>query len=314
MPYREQVHIDAALSNFAERFSQSGIWIADQVLKIMPVKKESDKYFKFYLKDTITLPNRSLRGDGAEASEVTYDLTSTTYTCEEYALRDIVTDRTRKNADAPLSPDQDAVSMLTEKLLNDREYRVASAIFDESTNFVSYTSALTGGDRWDVYATSDPYGDVETAKESVLKNALKPANTIIMGYEVFKKLRHHPDLLDRIKYTGGMSNPAVLNEPEMARAFDVEKVLVGRAIYNSANEGQTATAAFAWGKYVMTCYIAPTPPRKGVTLGMTFRSQPFQTSKWREDKRKGDMIEVSMVDDEVIVTTGAGYLYSTVVS
>lgn len=306
-------HIDAALSNFAEQFSQSGIWIADQVLKPIPVVKESDKFHKFYLKDIITIPGSTQRAIGSPANHSRFEVTNDTYACEEYAWKDLVADRDRDNADAPLALEQDSTMRNTEIIMNDKEANVATAVFN-ATTFSSYTSALTGGDRWDVYDSSNPYGDIETAKESVLKNSLRMANTIIMGYEVFKKIRHHPDLIERVKYTGSIQNPAVLNEVEMARAFDVEKVLVGRAVYNSANYGQTATPAFIWGKYVMTAYIPNVQPRKGVTLGASFRSQNVQARKWYDEELKGTWVETSVIQDEKIVTTGAGYLHSTVVS
>ncbi len=316
MPYREQVHLDAALSNVALQYTQEW-FIADQALPIVNVAKESDKFFKFYLKDAINIPARTLRGDGAEAAETTWDVTSTTYQCEEYALKDIVTDRARKNADSPIEMDIDTTKFLTQQILIDREKRVADALFN-TTTFTSYYAALSGDDRWDVYtaagADSDPLADIETAKDSVMKNSLRPPNTIIMGYEVFKKVVHHPSILARIQYGGTPADPATVTPKALAQVFNVSQVLVGKAVYNSAVEGATVTPAYAWGKYVMTAYVESPVPRKGVTLGATFQSQPFQVSKWREDKRKGDMVEVSMVQDEVIIATGAAYLFSTVVS
>jgi hypothetical protein len=316
MPYREQVHSDAILSNVALQYSQD-MFIASQALPIVSVNKESDKYFKFYLKDALNFPARTLRGDGAESAETTWDVTTGTYQCEEYALKDIVTDRARKNADSPIDMDIDTTRFLTGQLLLDYEYRVATAVFN-TTTFTDHHSALTSDDMWDVYtaagADSDPIADIETAKDSVLKNSLKPANTIIMGYEVFKKVVHHPSILARIQYGGTPADPATVTPNALAQVFNVSQVLVGRAVYNSAVEGATATPAYVWGKYVMTAYIENPVPRKGVTLGATFQSQPFQVEKWRESKRKGDMVEVSMVEDEVIIAEGAGYLLSTVVS
>lgn len=313
MPGRERVHIDAALSNFAVAYSQQEMFIADQVLKNFPVSKESDKYFEWQLKDIISIPTNVQRADGAEAKEIPWDVSSTAYSAEEYALRDIVTDRARNNADPIFNLNQDTTMTLTDRLKLEREARVAATVFN-TTTFTSYTAALSGGDKWDQFDTSDPFGDVKTGRESVRQNALKRANTIIMGQAVFEVVRNHPDLLDRIKYTGSMAQPAQLNEVEMAKAFSVDQVLVGGAVKNSANEGQTVSAADVWGKYVMVCYIAPTPPRKGITLGMTFQAQNFHVARWREDKRKGDMIEVSIVEDDAITVAGAGYLFSTVIS
>ena len=308
----QSIHQDAIMTEFALKYSQSGIFIADQAMPVKPVAKESDKYFSHYLKDIISIPQNTQRANGAEAGERHWDVTTATYQAEEYALRDIVTDRDRANADAPLEPDQDAVTGVQELLLLDREARAAALMFDTSTTFTSYTSALTNG--WDDYSNSTPFTNVETARTSVIKNALKMPNVMIMGYEVFVSIIHHPDILARIAYTGGPTNPALINENVLAQCFNVEKVLVGKAVYNSANVNQTTTSAFVWGKYVGLYYINPNPTRKTVTAGVTFRARNWMVKKWREDKRNGDMVQVSMIDDEVVPCAGAGYVFSTAVS
>ena len=314
MPDRYAVHQDAILTNFALKFGQTG-FIADQALPILKVNKESDKYYMFYEKDVIYKPIHDQRADGAEAREVDWDLTTGTYQCEEYALRQIVTDRARKNADQPLNLDMDTTDILLQKLAVAKEYRIASALFD-TTGFASYYSALTGTDRWDQYTedASDPLADVDAAKESVGKYSLMNANTIIMGAEVFDKIKHHPRILDRVKWGGTIADPVMITPAILASVFGVDRVLVGGAWYNSATEGQTVTPARIWGKYVLTAYIDPSPKMKGQTLGFQPTSQTMQVYKWREDKRRGDMIEVGYVADEVVVNYGAGYLYSTVIS
>lgn len=315
MPDSYAVHQDAVLSNFAVSYSQNGIWIADTVLPKKMVAKESDKYFLFYQKDVIQVPTRDQRADGAPSSEISWDVTTGTYQCEAYALKDIVTKRARANADQPLDLDQDTTAILTERLMVGKEYRVAAKIFDTS-GFTSYTSALGTADKWDSYTSSDsdPLADVDAAKLSVLKYSQKYANTIIMGVEVFDKVKHHPLVIDRIKYNGGPSVPAVVTEQALAQLFGVDKVLVGRAVYNSATEGQTVTPAYIWGKYVMVAYVDPAPKVKGMTMGFQPTVQDMTVSTWYDDTRKGDLIEVEYIADEIIVNYGAGYLYSTVVA
>lgn len=314
MPNAYDVHEDAILTNFASAFEQTG-FICDQALPVVKVAKESDKYYKYYPKDVLYKPIHSQRADGAEAVETSWDLTTGTYQCEEYALRDIVTDRARKNQDQPLNLDMDTTKILIQQLMVEKEYRVAEALFN-TTTFTSYHSALSTAYRWDNYTSSDsdPLAYIDTAKESVGKYALRRANTVIMGEEVFDHVKHHPIILDRIKYGSDSAKPALVTPNLLAQAFGVDQVLVGTAWYNSATEGQTVTPARIWGKYVMVAYIESSPSIKSPTLGFQPHSQNMTVSKWREDKRKGDIIEVSYVSDEVIVNAGSAYLYSTVVS
>ncbi len=314
MPYRETVHVDAALSNLALQYANDQqFFIADRALPPVTVTKESDKYAVYTQANWFTLP-QTLRGDKGKIAEVDWDVTWATYQSEEYALKDIVTDRARKNADLPLDLDIDTTEFLTHLILLDREVRVATAVFN-ATTFASYTSALAAADRWDAYTSADssPLEDVKTGKLSLMKYAQKAANTIIVGYEVFEALRLHPEIKDLIKYTYGATQDKI-NEELLAKCFDVDNFLVGRAIYNSANEGQTMTGAYVWGKFAMVCYVETPPPRKGVTLGTTFRAQDFQVKKWRDEEAGGDWVAASLIDDEVIIAVPAGYLLSTVIS
>ena len=316
MPRSGQVHVDKPLSNYAVQYSQDkAMYIADQVLKRLSVMKESDKYFTYLLKDVVTPVGSLLRADGAESKEATWDITTASYNAEEYALKDIVTDRARKNADQPIQVEQDTTGFLTNLLMLDHEIAVADEVFS-TANFSGFTSALGAADQWDNYTSpdSDPFEDAETGKNSTIKNALVQANTGILGYEVFAKVKNHPLVLDRIKYTGSNNTPAMATENTLAEAWGLERVLVGKGVKNTANSGQSVSNSYIWGKFAMFCYIAPSPPRKGITLGTTFEAQKFQVSRWRKDERKGDMLEASHIVDRKITVPGAGYLFSTVIS
>jgi hypothetical protein len=317
MPSANNLHLDAALTNFALQYRQdSAIMIGDKVSPPVRVKKESDKYFKYSQGNNITIAT-AYRADGAPAREIEWSLdTEGTYTAMEYSLKGIATDRAIKNADRPIDVKKDTMFQLQDVIMLAREKRVADAIFN-GTTFSSYTASLTGDDRWDVYTTSesDPVEDIETGKDSVMSNSLKRPNTVIMGYEVFKYLRHHPLIKERVLYGGSNSDPASINERALAQIFDVDQVLVGRAQYNSAQQGQTVSTSYVWGKYVMVAYIAPSPQQvKTVTLSMSPESQSMQTKSWRNDERAGTMIEVGHVIDEIVPCTACGYLLQTVVS
>ena len=311
---KQSTHLDRALSDFAVAYSQEGMFIAGQAMPVKKVKKESDKYFTYQRKDILTIPMKTLRANGAESMRNFWDVSSSTYQCEEYSLHDFITQRDRRNADSPIEPEQDSVRILTEKLLLDREYRVASLMFDTSSTFSSYTAALSGGDQWDDYENSNPFAKIEDAKKSVRQNALKVPNVIIMGDDVYIKLIHHPDIKERIMYGGGPSNPAMINESNIAKLFDIPKVLIGRAVYNAANYNDTETVSNIWGKYFGVYYIDPNPSTKTVTAGVTFRAQDWQVRKWWDDDHNGDKVEISYIDDEVVPVAAAGYIYSTVVS
>jgi len=317
MPWSGHVHTDAVLSNFAIQYRQdTGIFIGDKVLPRVKVNKEADTYTVYRAKDRFHLPNTK-RSDGTPAKELDWILdTAGTYSCEEYALKDKATDRAMKNADKPINVRQDTQVFLQDHIMLDRESRVATAVFN-ATTFASYTAALDTADRWDNYtgSGSDPIADIETGKDSVQGNSMRAANTVIMGYDVYRYVRHHPVILDRLKGGATPDKPGIVGPQELARIFDVDQVLVGRARYNSANIGQTASYAYLWGKSVMICYINPQPMAiKNVTLGLSPMARDFQTKRWRDEEIAGEWIETGEIIDEIITCASCGYYFTTVVS
>lgn len=304
-PDVKDVHQDAVLTGISIRYTNDAM-IADQVLPVVPVKKESDIYYTYTR--NWRLP-QSKRAAGAEANEIDWNVGTGTYTCEEYALKDLIPDRVRNNADNPLDMDVDGTETLNELVQLGREKRVADIVFAAGT-YGSQTSALAGANRWDDYAGSDPIGDVRTAKATVHAASGKLPNTMIIGYQAYLKLLDHPDVLERIKYT----QKGLITADLLASLFEVDNLLVGKALYDSSLEGATEALGYVWGKKVALIYAEPSPGIKKVSFGYQFQSRGFRTKKWREEGRDGDFIETGEIRDEKIVGASTGYLYTTVIS
>jgi len=304
-PTEKDVHVDSVLSGVSIRYTNDEL-IADQVLPVVPVKKESDKYYTYTR--AWKLP-QSERAAGAEANEVEWNVGTDTYQCEEYALKDLIPDRVRDNADNPLDMDVDTTENLTELIQLGREKRVADIVFAAGT-YGSQTSALAGVNRWDDYAGSDPVGDVRTARSTVHAATGKMPNVMVIGYQAYLKLLDHPDILERIKYT----QRGIVTADIIAAVFEVDRLLVGKALYDSTQEGVAESLGYVWGKSVALLYAEPSPGLKKVSFGYQFQSRGFRTKKWRVEGREGDFVEAGEIRDEKIVSAGCGYLYTTVVS
>ena len=102
MPELANVHTDAILSNISQKYSNAA-YVGLQLLPVVPVKKESDKYYKYNSKaDRFRIP-QTLRAPKTESKTVDWKVTTGTYQCEEHALNDLIDDRERDNADSFLS-------------------------------------------------------------------------------------------------------------------------------------------------------------------------------------------------------------------
>lgn len=196
--------------------------------------------------------------------------------------------------------------------------RIAAGLAFATGSFTSQTAALAGGDRWDT-STSNPSQDSQDAKDNVIQATGEEPRSLAVGYEVHKALRTHAQILEYASRTA--RRVGVTTDEDIRGALDVDDYFVGRAVANSAVEGQTASRAYIWGKFAMfgTLRSTPTPMTPG-SLCQRFRlrgSMDGAINKWDVSPY---MRQIDMVwnDQFVLVTASSGqrqgYLYSTVVS
>lgn len=310
------IHIDRALTNFSLKYKNGGL-IADQIMPPVAVIKESDSYFVYGRQDfRIT---EDVRADGAESQQVdSWKIDSTpTYRCREHALKDFVTDRMRKNADAPLAPDFDVTQNLTNMILLNKEKRVVDTIFVATAYATSgHTTQLAGDEQWnnaafDTDSTEDAIEvRIDTAKEAVREDTGNDPNVIVIPAQVSKVVKRDPTVRDLVKHT---HSDLLVNGDLPATLWNM-KVLIPGSAYDSAEEGQTYSGSNMWGNHVLVAYVAPNAltPRT-LTLGLQFVSQKFQTSKWRDAARKADFIEPCEILDEKVVCEYCGYFIEDVI-
>lgn len=79
---------------------------------------------------------------------------------------------------------------------------------------------------------------MKSRKREIKLAGRRMPNKLSLGYDSFTALKNHPDILERVKYTGGTANPAIVNEQVLAQVLGFEEVKVLEATYNAAEEGQ----------------------------------------------------------------------------
>lgn len=271
MPNRSDMHIDKALTNISVQYLQDeSNFIAGQVFPQVPVQKQSDRYF-VYLREDWFRDDAQERAPGTESAGGDYDIDNTpTYFCKKYAFHKDVTEEDRANADDPLTPDEDAVQFVCDKILLNRENNWARTFFKKGVWAHDYAGADTEGQGkvvyWDDYANSTPIENVTAMATEQAEITGKRPNVMVMGRKAYDALKNHPDFLDRVKYT----QKGVVTTDLISQMFDVDKVLVANAIQNTAQKGQNAKMSFILGNHVLLCYTTDTPKLKTATAGYIF--------------------------------------------
>lgn len=316
MPLHQDVHVDRPLSNFAVEYKNKK-FIAASVAPFIPVNNKSDTFTVYNKADRFSLPE-DIRGPKSAANQVDWGTGSDNYGCLDRALRDFLSDGIVANSDPGINPQQRTVNFLTDLILLRFEKRVADLIFTYGNYSASYKQTLAGTTQFSDYAGSDPIGIVDTAKEACF---VEP-NTIIMGKEVYDKLKRHPQLLDHIKGGSTSASPAMVNLAIMAEIFEVEQILIGEAKYNSAKKGATAVYDRLWGKHLVAAYIDPTVSLDSVTAWKTFRwnqmttDAPFKVRRYRDEELGGggEWIEVEMSVIEKAICADLAYIVKDAVA
>ena len=323
-PTLNDVHVDAILTNISVAYMQNrDNFIADKVFPVVPVDKKSDKFFT-YTKNDWFRDEAQRRAPATESAGGGYNLSTDTYSADVWAFHKDVPDQIVANADAPLNPLREAAEFVTHRLLLRRELQFVTDFMSAGvwgTTIAGTAGTATYGQtatQWSNYTSSDPIEDVEAGKAAILSNTGMEANTLVLGYEVFRQLKNHPDLVDRIKYTSSQTITADM----IAAMFDIPRVIVSKAIKATNAEGATQAYAFATGKTALLAHVAPNPglmtPSAGYTFSWTGVSgglgQVIGTSQFRMDSIRASRVEAEMAFDNKVIGSDLGYFWNGIVA
>ena len=317
-PTAQGVHaVDVPLTNISTAYMQSqDAFIASKVFPIVPVQKQTDKYYT-YTKNDWFRDEAQLRADATESAGTGYGLSTASYSCDVFAMHKDIGYQTRANADSQINLDRDATQLVTQRLLLKQEIQFVTDFFTTSV----WATDSTPSNLWSDFTNSDPIEDIETGKETILSVTGQMANTLVLGYQVFRKLKNHPDVIDRIKYTTGVTGRTVTPEL-LAAMFDVDRVLVAKAVKATNNEGETAAYSFTHGKHALLCHVAPSPGLLTPSAGYMFSWQGVSDGLGANigvrridiPTRRAERIEGEIAFDCKVVGSDLGYFFASCVA
>lgn len=318
-PTASDVHVNAALTNISIAYMQEADhFVADKVFPIVPVSKQSDRYF-VYDKGDFFRSEAQLRAPGTESAGAGFDIDNTpSYFANVYAVHKDIDDQIRANSDAAINPDRDATVFCSQQLLIKREIVWAAA------NFVTGkwgTDVAAGGllnGAWSA-AGSTPIEDIDKQADTVLKATGYRPNTLCVGADVHRVLKNHPDVLDRIRYT----QAGVVTEDLLARLLGVDKYLVLRATKNTAAAGAADNMGFIGDTQdALLCYAPENPGLMVPSAGYHFAWNGYlgagpsgqRVKRFRMEHLAADRVEGELAFDAKLTSSALGVFFDTVVS
>lgn len=305
--------IDPVLTNMLVGYMQSSDrFVASKVFPSVPLDKQSGTYYAFTKKYWF-LDNLKARAPGGQFARSGYGVETATATANLWGLEHPIADEARANNQMPMALEQAGLQWLAQQSLIRKE-RAFAADFMLTTSGWGTTDNNSATD-WDDFTSGDPVDNVLTARRTISNNTGYDGNTMVVGYIVHQALANHPDLIDRVKYVQRVSMATA--ESAIADAFGVANYWVGKASYNSANEGQTFSASAIIDDDCLVCYVTPTPGIMTASAGYTFSWDGGggigSVGTYRDQSVKSDILQHSEAWDQKAVASDVGYLFFDIV-
>ena len=259
MPQRIDYAVDPLLTEIAKSFANKD-FIADSIFPRVTVP---DIYGKYYVYDKSGFRiEKDLRTGKARANRVGYGMSLDSYgPLLEHSLEQGIEDDEKKFMGEEKARDN-ATRNVTAKVMLNHEKMVADKLSD--TSVVTQNETLSGTSQFSDYNNSDPLGKIAVALDTIDATAINAGSrkVIFMGYQVWSVLRNHPDLRDML---GIANNRTPITPAQAATFFEVDEIIIGNAKYDTANEGQTSSLSYVWGKNLWVAALA-SPANGGFQL------------------------------------------------
>lgn len=319
------IHVDRYLTTFSVNYvQQSTNFVAQRASSLIPVTHQNDK-FVVYDRGYFWRDESQPRPLGGRPVQVGYKIGEGNYAAIEWALEHVVDDRQRANVDDPIRLDENATALLTQKQMIRQDRIWAENFFGTGkwTTEVTGVGSTPGSSQFLQFndLDSDPINVIDVYIDEMRRKTGFRPNTLVMGAAVRRKLRLHPDISDRIKYT----QIGIADEQMLGSLFGVDNVVVAMSVYNAAQEGSADDFRFITDENAMWLgYIDPNPSLDSPTAVAMFAWTgliPGATNaiggvmeRGRDERAHSDWFQNRMAFDIKQVAPDLGVFFADVVA
>lgn len=298
---KPRLELGVAVMEYVEQAKE---FIGSVCLPIFKTKKKESSFSAITREsitrdaDTKRAPRSAYNRDGFEAKDLSYK-------CEEHGLEGALDDGEREMYASDFDAELITSQITARRLMQAQERRVAELLFNISTWTGADLYTDHSANPWDDIA-SDVIGQIRAAREKVRSNCGIDPNALICNKANIDRLLDNTGIKDSIKYVARLTEAEILNA--LADILGLKKIVVGKAIYNSAKEGQTFVSADIWNDdYAMVGVVAEDgqnliQPSVGRTFLWVSDSPDNATvESYRDEKHRSDIFRVRQNVDEKVI-------------
>lgn len=326
MPNMEQTLVRGYLQNVSIGF-KNGSYIANEVAPLLDMPSPKSKITKYHVGDMFR-NTAKLRARGAAVNVQDFDLEEVNQNTKQYDHAHKITKEDLRDAGLeagsvpPVNLQQEAIEINADKLDLGREIRVAAHV-----KSVTWADGNAGGEDaaglWGAKdSTNTFFDDIATAATTLKSKGVSDMRNmrVAMDWKTFWLLNQVDAVREVLKYT----SQDRLSPEKLAQYLGIGKIVVGDAIYNTANKvkGSTTdmTGAYIWDstgskgwafmyyypeRLTLKSMAAVVQPRSKMDTGL-FRS----TYSWHENKEHSWYFDTQEETGIETIYTGAGYQWT----
>lgn len=254
--------------------------------KVFPIFRTQRKAAEF---TAITIESWLRRGANVKRAPKTsyerdeFEVEARSYSCVERGHEAQLDDSERALYQHDFAAEVACSKLAMRRVLLDQEIDIAAAVLDGTTTFT-----VANGRRTDVATawstkTADIIEDVLAAREAVRNRIGAYGDAMAIGAPVLTSLLKNTGLRSAIGSDMDKSIGVIMDR--LKQLLGLEEIFVGKAVYNSADEGQAYTGADVWGSGWALVF-------KRTREGDPLQEPHFgRTMLWTEDSPEAVMVE-----------------------
>jgi hypothetical protein len=303
--------VDPVLQNILVGFAQAeNRFVALNAFPGISVAEASGTFYKFTQKYWF-MDGLAPRAPGAPFARGGIGVETDTYETLQWGKEYPIPDEIEAANQTPMSLQMAGVRWLAQQSFIRKERAFAADFMKTSVWGTDDNNSATD---WDD-SSGVPITNVRTASRTISQATGMMGNTMVCGEIVYDALLVNAQVLGTMQYTNTVTIAA--REQLLAAVLGLDALLVSRAIYNSANEGQTAVYAPVIDDDALIYYNNPTAGIFDATAGKTFVWNPGggagSVRTYTEDQTDSQIIKHKEQWDQKLIASALGYFFADIV-
>ena len=310
---KSRLEISPELTALALTYSNKSL-IAEEIFPKVPTGTRSFKYYEYDKNNYFSVPE-TIIGEKGKANKVEYRGKELTAAVQDHALEeDLPVSRVKETQNAlNINLKEKAVNQVT-ALLKTRKEILAARLLNNTASY--------GGASGNVKTleASEKINKEDSNALKIIQNAademLYKPNMLIASRKAMSALRMNPFIVDAC---GSAAKKAGLVSAEAIKSlFDVEKILTGESVHNTAKKGQAVNLQSCWDNNIILLYIDRTADiNGGITFGFEAVYEEIQAGEYHDSSlgtQGCDIVKAFYSSIFLAVCKDCGYLIKDVLA